>query len=151
MKNYKSMRGINLDLGKLLAQQEKNITVGNTASNARGDKLGRAGRVMKSADEIAREHYNRNNPNAVKAASIKLDDTPKAAKVEEPMAEDDWEEPVTEEIRPDPEPQPFSEPVAENTEPEWVEDADGNFVKPSELEEAKDEPVSKSNKRKSDK
>lgn len=146
MKSYKSMRGVNLDLGKLLAQQENNITVGNTTSNARGDKLGRAGRVMKSADEIAREHYNRNNPNAVKSASIKLDDTPKAAQVDEPMVQDDWEEP--QQSVPQPAPEQHHESA---TDEEWVEDADGNFVKPSEPEEAKDDQVSKSNKRKSNK
>jgi hypothetical protein len=136
MKNYKSMRGVNIDIGKLLAQQDKNITVGNTASNARGDKLGRAGRVMKSADEIAREHYNRNNPNAVKAASIKLDDTPKPKTADKPM-EDDWDEPVIQETSPGPVPKPFSEPVEENTDPEWLEDADGNFVKADELKKNK--------------
>ncbi len=145
MKNYKSMRGVNVDIGKLLAQQEKNITVGNTASNARGDKLGRGGRVIKSADAIAREHYNVNNPNAVKQASIKLDDAPKPKNQEVPM-EDDWQEPASE---PAPEPAPPAqketkvEPVFENVSPgpipeeynnddEWVEDADGNFVKAEE-------------------
>ena len=74
MKERKSMRGVSVDLGKLMAQQEKNIAVGNTKSNARGDQLGRAGRVIKSADEISREHYNTNNPRAVKKTSIKIDD-----------------------------------------------------------------------------
>lgn len=145
MKKYRSMRGVELDLGKLLSKQEKNITVGNTSSNARGDKLGRGGRVMKAADEIAREHYNQNNPNAVKHASIKLDDAPKPKNQEVPM-EDDWQEPASE---PEPEPAPPAqketkvEPVFENVSPgpipeeynnddEWVEDADGNFVKAEE-------------------
>lgn len=96
MKERKSMRGVTVDLGKLMTQQEKNIAVGNTKSNARGDQLGRAGRVIKSADELAREHYNRNNPNAVKKTSLKIDvgqeefltsDTKKPVK-------DDWEETV---------------------------------------------------------
>ena len=30
MANRKSMRGVEIDLGKLMARQEKNITVGNT-------------------------------------------------------------------------------------------------------------------------
>ncbi|MDA8882986.1 hypothetical protein N9I00_01150 [bacterium] len=141
MKNYKSMRGVNIDIGKLLAQQDKNITVGNTASNARGDKLGRAGRVMKSADEIAREHYNRNNPNAVKSASIKLDDTPAPKTPDKPM-EDDWQEPeqpaqketkvepVFEDVSPGPIPEEYNDD-------EWVEDDDGNFVKADETKKNK--------------
>ena len=51
MKNYKSMRGVSLDLAKLMAKSEKEIAVGNTATNARGDQLGRGGRVVKSADQ----------------------------------------------------------------------------------------------------
>ena len=72
MKNYKSMRGVTLDLSKLMAKAEKSISVGNTNTNARGDQLGRGGRVIKSADEIAREHYNQNNPRAVVKSSIKV-------------------------------------------------------------------------------
>ena len=46
--------------------------------------LGRGGRVVKSADEIAREHYNVNNPAVVKS-TIKVDNTLDAtAKKEEP-------------------------------------------------------------------
>ena len=56
MKNYKSMRGVNIDLAKLMAKADKSISVGNTQTNARGDQLGRGGRVIKSADEIARDH-----------------------------------------------------------------------------------------------
>lgn len=139
MKERKSMRGVSVDFGKLLAQNEKNITVGNTRSNARGDQLGRAGRVVKSADQIAREHYNRNNPNAVKQASIKLDDSPKEETTQEKPIVDDWEEPVVEETKQE-------EPVEED---EWVEDAEGNFVKKTDIEEEQNEPVSKSRKSKS--
>lgn len=140
MKERKSMRGVSVDFGKLIAKNEKNITVGNTRSNARGDQLGRAGRVVKSADQIAREHYNRNNPNAVKQASIKLDDSPKTETTQEKPITDDWEEPVVEETTTEPEEAPVEED-------EWVEDTDGNFVRKSEIED--DKSVSKSRKSKS--
>ena len=162
MKERKSMRGVSVDLGKLMAQQEKNITVGNTKTNARGDQLGRAGRVVRSADELAREHYNRNNPNAVKKTSLKVDDIKldmeeklKEARAAAEQAEsDDWQEPVstaaTEEavdiVK------AAEEAVSKETEEtveeedDWVEDADGNFVRKSELESEKDESVSKSKK-----
>ena len=133
MKNYKSMRGANIDVAKLMLQQEKNISVGNTRSNARGDQLGRGGRVVKGADEIAREHYNKNNPRAVKQTSIKLDDADVKRQIEEaknnpdPIT-DDWKEPESEEVQ-------VKEEKEEKTEPkdEWVEDEDGNFVKASEV------------------
>jgi len=131
MKNYKSMRGANIDVAKLMLQQEKNISVGNTRSNARGDQLGRGGRVVKGADEIAREHYNKNNPRAVKQTSIKLDDADVKRQIEEAKNNpdpimDDWKEPEPEEVQVEEEAQPKEE---------WVEDEDGNFVKASEVKQ----------------
>ena len=130
MKNYKSMRGANIDVAKLMLQQEKNISVGNTRSNARGDQVGRGGRVVKGADEIAREHYNKNNPRAVKQTSIKLDDADVKRQIEEAKNKpdpimDDWKEPEPEEVQ-------VKEEKAEPKE-EWVEDEEGNFVKASEV------------------
>ena len=90
MKQYKSMRGVNIDLAKLMAKAEKSIAVGNTQMNARGDP-GRGGRVIKSADEIARIH-NANNP--VVKSSIKVDNELDTTKKKNPKQEvDDWEEP----------------------------------------------------------
>jgi hypothetical protein len=77
----KSSRGVEVDFEKLQIEQEKNIAVGNTRTNARGDQLGKGGKIEKTADQIAREHYNQNNPKAVKKASIKID----AAKEELPV------------------------------------------------------------------
>ena len=167
MANRKSMRGVEIDLGKLMARQEKNITIGNTKTNARGDQLGKGGRIVKSADELAREHYNRNDPKAVVQGGIKADaDTPeiRQTRVEEiaKPQEDDWKEPeptkpaVTPEIkpastpevkpaampRPDPVPEQVPAPV-EDDDP-WVEDKDGNFVRQSELhQQEQNERVSK--------
>ncbi len=126
------MRGKAIDLQKLMAQQDKNISVGNTKSNARGDQLGRGGRVIKSADDIANEHYNKNNPKAVVQASIKIDEPEQKAKVQKKVVEkpqeDDWEEPVTT-------PEVKSEPVKETEEEDpWVETKDGDFVRQSELQ-----------------
>ena len=144
---HKSMRGVEIDLAKLMARQEKNITVGNTKSNARGDQLGRGGRIVKSADELAREHYNRNDPKAVVQGGIKADaDTPeiRQTRVEEiskPM-EDDWKEPkVTTANEPTSKPDPVTETIGD--EDPWVEDKDGNFVRQSELQGDSNESISK--------
>ena len=171
MKEYKSMKGVSIDLGKLMAQSDKSITVGNTKTNARGDQLGRAGRVIKGADEIARDHYNKNNPNAVKKTTLKVDDIQKdmddklaqARAAAEEATEDDWSDPV---VTPQTEPTPDVSVVEEEVdiaqeteevvavsdmddEDEWVEDDEGNFIRKSELEKAKNVPGPKSkNKRK---
>ena len=148
------MRGVSVDLSKLMTQQEKNITVGNTQSNARGDQLGRGGRVVKSADSIAREHYNQNPAKPVVRSTIKVDAEKKATKVEKQM-EDDWMEPeVTEKAGPDPiiikKEEPEVDPNFNTDADPWIEDADGNFVRASELaERMEDESVSKSKKSKS--
>jgi len=151
MKKLRSMRGEEIDLGKLMARQEKNITVGNTKSNARGDQLGEGGRIIKSADEIAREHYNRNDPKAVVQGGIKADDTPEINSKKDIV--DDWEEPVEEKSTPKTQAEnkafaPDSRenpPTVEEEEEEdpWVEDKQGNFVRQSELQGGNNESVSK--------
>lgn len=117
MTNHKSMRGIEIDLAKLIARQEKNITIGNTKTNARGDQLGKGGRIVKSADELAREHYNRNDPKAVVQGGIKADaDTPEIARtrVEEIARpqEDDFKNPPS---KPEPKPATVPEPKPAST------------------------------------
>ncbi len=156
---HKSMRGVPIDLAKLMARQEKNITVGNTRTNARGDQLGKGGRIVKSADELAREHYNRNDPKAVVQGGLKIDDEIpeiKVQEVEKPM-EDDWKEPVPKptpaavpqpkpaEATPEPpKPVPTPKPAPSQEDDPWVEDKDGNFVRQSELnQQEQNERVSK--------
>ena len=146
MKNYKSMRGVSLDLSKLMAKAEKSITVGNTKTNARGDQLGRGGRVIKSADEIAREHYNQNNPRAVVKSSIKVDNVLDTGKPEtKKQTEDDWVEPKdvpqtmseTEEYanagitKEQAEVKVETKSTKKKEDDPWVEDAEGNFVRKS--------------------
>lgn len=146
MANRKSMRGVEVDIAKLMARQEKNITVGNTKSNARGDQLGRGGRIVKSADELAREHYNRNDPKAVVHGGIKVDDEiPNVTVQEVEKPKDDWVEPIPTptpaaipqpkpaETSPEPTPPPAPKPQPSQEEDPWVEDKDGNFVRQSEL------------------
>ena len=145
MKNYKSMRGVNIDLAKLMAKADKSISVGNTQTNARGDQLGRGGRVIKSADEIARDHYNANNPKAVVKSSIKVDNTLDASSKkenQEPVKQevDDWEEPevkVKEEVKVETKEEAKTESVKETTDDPWVEDEDGNFVRKSKTKKTK--------------
>tara|TARA_R110002074_G_scaffold346749_1_gene517094 strand:- start:1575 stop:2099 length:525 start_codon:yes stop_codon:yes gene_type:complete len=158
MANRKSMRGVEIDLGKLMARQEKNITVGNTKSNARGDQLGRGGRIVKSADELAREHYNRNDPKAVVHGGIKADEEIPNVQVQEvEKPKDDWVEPTPKptpaavpqptpaEATPEPpKPVPTPKPAPSQEDDPWVEDKDGNFVRQSELnQQEQNERVSK--------
>jgi len=144
MKQYKSMRGVSIDLAKLMAKSEKNISVGNTQTNARGDQLGRGGRVVKSADAIAREHYNVNNPRAVVKSSIKVDNDVDASGKEEAVkkepvkqTEDDWVEPTPTKEEPKEEVKETKPVTQEAEDDDWVEDENGDFVRKSETKKTK--------------
>lgn len=65
-----TMRGVVLDMGQIMAQNETAVAVGNANMNARGDILGPGGKIVKRKEQVAQE-YHRRNPNAVKRVSLK--------------------------------------------------------------------------------
>jgi hypothetical protein len=48
---YRSMQGKEVDMNKLMSQNELTVAVGNVRVNARGDELGPGGRIIRRADE----------------------------------------------------------------------------------------------------
>jgi hypothetical protein len=52
---YRTARGKQVDMNKLINQNELTIAVGNAKVNARGDKLGANGEVIKTREEILKE------------------------------------------------------------------------------------------------
>ncbi len=126
-KQYKTMQGKAVDMDLLRQRNELTPAVGNARVNARGDELGPGGKIIKKREDVLAEYY-RDHPQAVpdevpgqgvvvadeetsvaqtKVAEEKV--APKKSAVEDEMAEIDQE--------------------AQETGTEWVEDADGNFVK----------------------
>lgn len=80
---HKSNKGVSVDMDALRLKNEKTIAAGNMGINAKGDKLGRGGKIQQSAKDRTKPYY-ANNPNAVKQVSIKPDITEKdLANVEE--------------------------------------------------------------------
>jgi len=102
-RTYKTMQGKNVDMDLLRKRNELTQAVGNAKVNARGDELGPGGKIIKKREEVLADYY-RDNPTKVPSRN--------KADVEAPV-----EEPVAE------------TPVEETAKDEWVEDADGNFVK----------------------
>ena len=100
-KQYKSMQGKTVDMDLLRQKNELTPAVGNAKVNARGDELGPGGKIIKKREEVLADYY-RDNPTKV----------PSRNKADAPV-----EETVVE------------APVEETTKDDWVEDADGNFVK----------------------
>ena len=68
----KSYRGKAIDMNRLRLQNEKNVALGNMGVNARGDKLGKGGKVVQTREEIVREHYQK-HPAPVQQVSIHED------------------------------------------------------------------------------
>jgi hypothetical protein len=52
---YKTARGKEIDMIKLVKQNEMAVAVGNANVNARGDKLGPGGQIIKRREEIVSE------------------------------------------------------------------------------------------------
>ena len=67
-KTYKTMQGREVDMEKLMRQNELMPAVGNISVNARGDELGAGGKIVKKREQVVAEYYE-NNPKVVKEKS----------------------------------------------------------------------------------
>lgn len=63
-KIYKTMQGKSVDMEKLMGQNELMPAVGNAKVNARGDELGKGGKIVRKREDIISEYYE-SNPNAI--------------------------------------------------------------------------------------
>jgi len=60
---YRTMQGREIDLEKLMRQNETMPAIGNMRVNARGDELGAGGEIVRKKEEIMNDYYE-NNPKA---------------------------------------------------------------------------------------
>jgi hypothetical protein len=58
-KVYRTMQGKLIELDLLRARNEMVPAVGNAKLNARGDLIGRGGKVVKTREQIVAEYYNK--------------------------------------------------------------------------------------------
>ena len=123
-KQYRSMQGKPVDMDLLRQRNELTPAVGNVRVNARGDELGPGGKIIKKREEVLRDYYEDNvEPTQFEASE-------KVPVVEEPVAEaTEVEAPKARSAK-----QKAGQTKAEAKEEadDWVEDADGNFVKRGE-------------------
>lgn len=68
----KSFRGQSIDMERLRMQNEKQVALGNAGTNARGDKLGKGGKIIQTNEERVKEYYQK-NPQPVQQVSIHED------------------------------------------------------------------------------
>jgi hypothetical protein len=63
MPKYRTMQGKEVDMDKLMLQNETMPAVGNVRMNARGDELGPGGKIVKKREDIVSEYYKDDNQN----------------------------------------------------------------------------------------
>lgn len=66
----KTYRGNNIDIERLRLENENAIAAGNGRMNARGDSLGKGGKIIKTVEQKTREQY-ANPSTGVKHVSLK--------------------------------------------------------------------------------
>jgi hypothetical protein len=49
---YRTAKGAQIDMIKMINQNEMTVAVGNAKVNARGDKLGPGGKIIKKSEDI---------------------------------------------------------------------------------------------------
>lgn len=75
------MRGKEVDIEKLMRQNELMPAIGNMKVNARGDELGPGGVIVKTREEVVADYYENNPKAAVKTqvTNILTEEMPVAA------------------------------------------------------------------------
>ena len=117
-KTYKTMQGKQIDMDLLRQRNELTPAVGNVKVNARGDELGKGGKIIRSREQVLKDYYD-----AQKSMPDEVVLKDESEFNEQPTA--------APEPKPAPAPKPAPKPVAKTTpkkDENWVEDADGNFV-----------------------
>lgn len=79
-KEHKSIKGVRLDMEAMRALNEKTVALGNMGVNAKGDKVGKRGEIIRTVQQETRAYY-ANNPKAIKQGSIKPELTPMAESI----------------------------------------------------------------------
>ena len=121
-KQYRTMQGKDIDMDLLRQRNELTPAVGNVRVNARGDELGPGGKIIKKREEVLRDYYEDN------VAPTELE-TPTADPITEPVVEPELQEKVEDTKKSASTKAKPGKTKAESKEDEWVEDADGNYVK----------------------
>ena len=127
-KQYRTMQGKAIDMDMLRQKNELTPAVGNAKVNARGDELGPGGQIIKKREEVLRDYYEDNAPPT-------QFEEPTGKPAEEPVVEPELavevEEPTNTKTS-STKTKPGKTKAESKQEDDWVEDAEGNFVKRGE-------------------
>jgi hypothetical protein len=105
-KIHRTAMGKVVDVEKLFLKNDTAIAIGNMKVNARGDELGRGGKVVKTKDQIMKEYYALKTPTAMDPPKHTAQaDAPISAK--SGLDESDFEEPQEAVVAPKPTAKPM--------------------------------------------
>tara|TARA_A100001388_G_C28623956_1_gene428963 strand:+ start:312 stop:710 length:399 start_codon:yes stop_codon:yes gene_type:complete len=122
---YKTMQGKQIDMDLLRQRNELTPAVGNAKVNARGDELGPGGKIIRKKEDVLREYYE-NSSSMPEEVAVRRDQKVEIAQ----------EKPATKKSKPNT--SSVKIPEGKDLTDDWVEDADGNFVKPEDLAKKED-------------
>jgi hypothetical protein len=129
-KTYRSMQGKEIDMDLLRKKNELTPAVGNARVNARGDELGPGGKIIKKREDVVKEYYNSRPVEQVKDRPIEntVVEAEPAKKAPAKKATTRAQQKVEQAA------EPTAAELAEfdSMDDEWIEDADGNFIKKGE-------------------
>lgn len=115
-KVYRSANGKIVDMDMLRQRNELTPAVGNARVNARGDELGPGGKIIRKREEVLRDYY--------ESSQATIQD--EVIQRPEPVVEDTKKSTAKKATK------KAEEAAKQDADDEWVEDADGNFVKKGE-------------------
>ena len=113
------MRGKLIDMNLLQKKNELTPAVGNARMNARGDEIGKGGKIVRKREEVVKEYYNQQG--VVKDSSGRAQGKPQPTTEEQKLEQASLAEDLSEDEL------ALFEEAAEDDD--WIEDDDGNFVK----------------------
>ena len=131
---YKSMQGKQIDMDLLRQRNELTPAVGNAKVNARGDELGPGGKITRKKEEVLREYYENSSSMPDEIAVKKSNQTNDTTVVETQPVKSKARKTTSKTasvVIPDID----SKPVEKDLTDDWVEDDEGNFVKPEDKKE----------------
>lgn len=70
-KKYTTSSGITVDMEAIRTRHSREVAAGNMKVNARGDRLGKGGKVVKKAQDVYRAQHSEHSKATVKQVSIK--------------------------------------------------------------------------------
>jgi hypothetical protein len=126
-KQYRSANGRVIDMDMLRQRNELTPAVGNARVNARGDELGKGGKIVRKREDVLKDYYE-NNQSRVRDEVITRNQPVEAVEEKAPAKKTTSKK--KEEVK--------EEAVVESVDDvgsasgDWVEDEEGNFVKKGE-------------------